>query len=407
MKREEVKVHGLDGQLVKPDWPVLTLEELDQLLRRFPHAQKPSRILSYSPRPFSAASIVETTGGKVFVKRHHCSVRDKTSLLEEHHWLAFLNARTSLVKKPLADLSGETAVTLGEWSYEVHPVGDGLDLYGEAQSWTPFLSVGHARNAGKALAKLHDASAGYEAPARHPAALVTSFRIFADNNPWQQLIRYAEERPELHVYLAKRDWLAEARETFQPLHDKLRPYLPVFEPLWTHNDFHASNLLWDKASPEAEVTDIFDVGLTDRTNAIHDLATAIERNGVEWLQIHDASRDPFHLAQIDALLDGYAARRPLSRAEAQALTALLPLVHAEFALSEADYFYRVLHSEEKTDLAYLGYFLGHARWFATDPGKRLLAHLEEWAGAHLGIAEACELRTSVKFDATAAREVGK
>lgn len=159
MRREEVKVHGLDGQLVNPDWPVLTLDELGRLLLRFPQAQQASRILSYSPRPFSAASIVATVGGKVFVKRHHCSVRDQNSLLEEHRWLTYLNARTTLVKKPLADVSGQTVVTLGEWTYEVHPHGDGVDLYEEAQSWTPFLSVGHARNAGKALAKLHDASA--------------------------------------------------------------------------------------------------------------------------------------------------------------------------------------------------------------------------------------------------------
>jgi len=382
----EVKAHGLEGNLVEPDWPALKLDELNGLLRRFPNAQKAERILSFSPRPFSAASVVETPLGNVFVKRHHRAVRDRDSLLEEHRWLDYLSRRDTLVKRPLADLSGETAVEIGDWTYEVHPVGDGLDLYESAQSWTPFTGVGHAKSAGRALARLHAASAGYDAPARKARTLVTSFRVFSCHDPWPELARYVAERPELQAYLMKRDWLTETRETFLPLHDRLRPFLPVFQPLWTHNDFHASNLFWTDGSPDAEVTDIIDVGLADRTNALHDIATAIERNGVEWLEIHDASRNPSHPEQISALLSGYEELRPLSRDEAQGVVALLPVVHAEFALSEADYFLRVLRSEEKADLAYSGYSLGHARWFSSDPGKRLLNQLQSWAESHPGVA---------------------
>jgi Ser/Thr protein kinase RdoA (MazF antagonist) len=384
----EVKAHGLDGNLVDPDWPALKLKEVDGLLRRFPQARRAERILSFSPRPFSAASVVQTPFGKVFVKRHHHTVRDRNSLHEEHRWLAYLSARDKLVKKPLNDNAGETAIEIGEWTYEVHPAGEGLDLYETAQSWTPFLSVGHAHNAGRALARLHAASAGYDAPARNAATLVTSFKIFWSEDPWPELTRYIEARPTLHSYLVKRDWLAESQETFLPLHNRLRTFLPVFQPLWTHNDFHASNLFWSDASPNAEVTDIIDVGLADRTTAIHDIATAIERNGVEWLQIHDASQDPLHLEQIGALLNGYEELRPLSRDESAAVVALLPLVHAEFALSEADYFLRVLKSAGKADLAYDGYFLGHARWFGSDPGKRLLDHLQTWAESHPDVTKA-------------------
>ena len=384
----EVKAHGLEGNLVEPDWPALKLDELNGLLRRFPQAQKAERILSFSPRPFSAASVVATPLGKVFVKRHHRSVRDRNSLLEEHRWLAYLSQRDTLVKKALEDRFGETAVEIDDWTYEVHPVGDGLDLYETAQSWTPFLSVGQARNAGRALARLHAASAGYDGPARKAATLVTSFKVFSCDDPWPELAGYVEERPALHSYLGKRNWLEETQETFLPLHNRLRKFLPVFQPLWTHNDFHGSNLFWSNASPDADVTDIIDVGLADRTTAIHDIATAIERNGVEWLQIHDASRNPLHVNQIDALLSGYEEMHPLSRDEAEAVVALLPLVHAEFALSEADYFLRVLKSQEKADLAYMGYFLGHARWFDSDAGKRLLNHLQSWAELHQGNAAA-------------------
>src|SRR5208282_3427643 len=167
----EVKAHGLEGNLVEPDWPALKLDELDGLLRRFPQAQKAQHILSFSPRPFSAASVVETPLGNVFVKRHHRAVRDRNSLLEEHRWLNYLSQRDTLVKKPLEDRTGETAVEIGDWTYEVHPVGDGLDLYETAQSWTPFLSVGHARQAGLAGGGAGDFSSFSQPLAQIPAGV--------------------------------------------------------------------------------------------------------------------------------------------------------------------------------------------------------------------------------------------
>jgi hypothetical protein len=55
------------------------------------------------------------------------------------------------------------------------------------------------------------------------------------------------------------------------------------------------------------------------------------------------------------------------------------LCHAEFALSEADYFLSVLHSEQKALLAGDGYLVGHARWFRGAGGKMLLDALRRWA----------------------------
>jgi Ser/Thr protein kinase RdoA (MazF antagonist) len=382
MTEPEGMVHGLDGQLVAPDWPVLEQGEVEKVLEKFPQAGGAVRILTYSPRPFSAASVVETRDGKIFVKRHHRSVRNATSLMEEHQWMEYLSGRTPLVKAPLKDVDGQTVVTSEEWTYEVHPHGDGVDVYWEAQSWTPFLSVGHAKNAGRALAKLHAASEGYEGPERGVAPLITGFRVFASENPWDELVKYAAARPALRDYLAKRDFLKETRETFSGFYEKLQPYLGVFESLWTHNDFHASNLLWSGDAQDADVTDIFDFGLSNRTNAIHDIATAIERNGVDWLEIGDGSRDVFSWEQIEAFLQGYEELRRLSRDEARALAVLLPMVHAEFALTETDYFLRSLKSEEKADVAYQIYFLGHARWFDEPAGKKLLGVMEDWAEKH-------------------------
>ena len=54
-----------------------------------------------------------------------------------------------------------------------------------------------------------------------------------------------------------------------------------------------------------------------------------------------------HLDHLLALLKGYESVSPLSLEEAAALAPMTALCHAEFALTETDYFLSVLHSEEK------------------------------------------------------------
>ena len=378
---DERNAHGLAGELERPDWPPLTLPELDALLRRYPQAGGAVRIVSVSPRPFSSASVVETQQGPVFVKRHARSVRGRVELLEEHRFLAHLSAKLpELVQKVLADRDGETAICLGQWTYEVHPVARGIDVYEDALSWTPFRSSGHARAAGQALAKLRRAAESYDAPAREFGQLVSSYSVFSGDNPESAMEGYFEKRPKLLEYAEQRQWRISLGELLIPFYRKLEPWLGYLPPLWTHNDFHATNLTWSGAEPSAEVTGIIDFGLSDRTNAVHDLATAIERNIVEWLRMDEQDAQIVHLDHLDALLDGYEAIAPLSYEQARALAAMLPIVHCEFALSETDYFLTILNSPEKAYLAYEGYFLGHVQWFLGEQGQKLLHHLEDRAG---------------------------
>jgi len=374
--------HGLAGELESPDWPALTLPEVDSLLRRYPQADGALHIASISPRPFSSASVVETPLGRVFVKRHASAVRKRASLLEEHRFAAHLAGRLpGLVQPALADRDGETVTCTDDWTYEVHPLANGVDVYQDALSWTPFHSCAHAHAAGRALAQLHRAAASYDAPPRTLGQLISSYSIFASGNPEERLDAYLENRPMLRAYAEQRNWRASLNELFLPFYAKLAPWLGQLRPLWTHNDLHASNLMWSDSDASAHVTGIIDFGLADRTNAVHDLATALERNIVEWLRIDDPSSDVLHLDHLDSLLEGYEELAPLRYEQARALPAMLPLVHSEFALSETDYFLSVLRAPEKAYLAYEGYFLGHAQWFRTAQGRRLLDHLERWADA--------------------------
>jgi Ser/Thr protein kinase RdoA (MazF antagonist) len=375
------KTHGMDGTLVAPDWPPLTLADLRALFVHFPALGDPIEILSVSPRPFSAASVVATNQGKVFIKRHHRTVRDAEGLLEEHCFLAHLLSAGAPVPRVFAAASGHTAIESGEWTYEVHEVSAGIDLYEDAISWTPFRCAPHAHAAGQALARLHLASEGFAAPRRKPRPLVAGFTIFAAKDPRAALDRYLAARPSLAAHAAVHHCASQALELLAPFHAQLLPLLPALPPLWTHNDLHASNLFW---SDGAHATAIIDFGLADRTSAVHDLAQSIERNIVEWLAlVRDPAhpdRVPIHLEHLHALLNGYESIRPLSQQEAAALAPMTALCHAEFALSEADYYLGVLHSEENARLAYDDYLVGHARWFRGS-GQSLLHALEQRAAS--------------------------
>jgi len=373
----------MDGSLVPPDWPPLTLDEVCALLSQFPALGQPERILTVSPRPFSAAGVVATSETSVFIKRHHHSVRDRDGLLEEHRFLAHLLAHGAPVPRVFASASGETAIELGDSIYEVHETPAGVDLYEDGISWTPFRTVAHAHSAGQALARLHLAAQDFAAPPRKPRPLVASFTIFAARDPIAAMARYLALRPSLARHAAVRVCAAQALDLLTPFHAELAPLLPALGSLWTHNDLHASNLFWSDEAANARATAIIDFGLADRTNDVHDLAHAIERNIIEWLVlVNDPARPddvPVHLDHLQALLDGYESIRPLTPTEAAALAPLTALCHAEFALSEADYFLGALHSEEKAVAAYDGWLVGHAQWFLSDAGRKLLDALRRRA----------------------------
>lgn len=54
------------------------------------------------------------------------------------------------------------------------------------------------------------------------------------------------------------------------------------------------------------------------------------------------------------------------------------LCHAEFALSETDYFVRILKREDLAPMACEGWLVGHAGWFRSAGSERLLNALRTW-----------------------------
>jgi Ser/Thr protein kinase RdoA (MazF antagonist) len=214
------------------------------------------------------------------------------------------------------------------------------------------------------------AAAGFDAPARPPQPLVGSFTILPAADPLAAAEAYVAERPALTAFLSARPWRRELARLFEAFGTGLSARLARQPSLWTHNDWHPSNLLW---APDGTVETVFDFGLATRTCALHDLAIAIERTAFDWLHLDDGPQSMAGDADAArALVEGYDEVLPLGAADVETIARMLPLVHVEFALSEIDYFHGVVADRDAAVVAWDDYLIGHAEWFGSRAGRDFL-----------------------------------
>ncbi len=341
--------------IVEPDWPSLTLREINEVLasaRRT--AAEAVDITWHSPRPLSSTCEARMADGTtVVVKRMPVALRDDDALAEEHSFMDHLRAQGM----PIPVVWSRTS---GEFSYEFQEPGAGTDAYRRAFSWSPYRSRAHAETAGRMLARMHLAARGFDTPARPTRPLLAALCI----DPIAAIEQHAAARPAVAEFLSARDWRADLGPAAQTVEAS------DLEPLWTHNDWHGTNLLWSGD----EITSVFDFGLANRTAAVFDLAIAIERFAVDWIALRDGGPAPLHADQLAALLRGYCEVRPLTSSERAILPDIFPLAHVHYELSEIDYFLSVLPDPNpgNAEIAYSSYLIGHLCWVKTSGGRAFL-----------------------------------
>lgn len=378
MSHSSHRVQGLANDEVTADWPAIDAAELAWLGRRHPALAGAAAVSWHSPRPLSAAAIVEGPGGPVFVKRHHQYVRSGEDLLEEHRFIRHLADAGLPVATLLPFDDGSSVASHATWTYEVHAVGVGEDLFREVPSWVPMTDPAQSREAGRMLARLHHAAAGYDAPQRRTHLLVARDDLIRAIDPLATLHAQLADRPALARYLDGRRWEHDLASAVLPWQRTLPARLQSEPRCWAHNDWHASNLLWQpQAATGARISTVLDFGLASPTSAMFDLATAIERNAIAWLALD--RDDAVRIDTALALLAGYREVHPLDPTRVHLLADLLPVVHLDFALSEVEYFEGATRSRANADVAYDTFLLGHARWFGTAPAERLLQALRDAA----------------------------
>jgi Ser/Thr protein kinase RdoA (MazF antagonist) len=371
--------HGFGKHDVEADWPVMQQQELIALLAQYPELGALKQRRWRSPRPCSCAELVDVEAGTVFIKRYHQRIRTTQGLLQEHGFIRHLAQQDIPVPFLYVSETGETALAQGEWTYEIQSVTTAQDWYRDVRSWAPFLSSDDAEQAGAMQARLHLAAQGYDAPARTAQPLLANFRIFGAADPVQASKDWLREHPGVRAYLHGRDWEQELSENLLPWHQATHAELSRQPRLWTHNDLHSSNLLW-RRTPQGQprVATVIDFGLSDQTFALFDLATAIERNFIPWLDLHEGQSINADYPGLSQYLLGYQRQRPLPPEELNLLASLLPLVHGDFALSELAYFIEILDAPALADSCWDGYLLRHVNWFNSNSGQQLRQFIANW-----------------------------
>lgn len=415
---------GISDTTRPRDWAPLTAAESARVLAAFGlrQAAPPSW---QSGRPFSAGALVQLVPDQrksrlAFVKRHDARLRTKARLETEHRFARHLASRleTHGFEVPLALTArdGSTVWRDGESVYEVFPAFEGEDLYREVPSWEAFRSLAHARSAGEALAHVHQASESFvpfisQRPPQSPAErsaireapLVSGSSALLAPDLKDGLATWIATQAGLRESLERLDenWESALLSVLTPFHARLKPLLGHVKPLWGHGDWHGSNLSWLSHGParnaehdsghdsghgagRGSVQGVFDFGLSTQTSAPFDLAVAIERNFVRWMEM--SSPDPVVWDQMRVFLNGYESVRPHTPQERALTGAFLPLAHVQFALSEIAYYAALLNDDAAARIAWEAYLLGHARWFGTPDGARLVSEVQGQGQAQAGLS---------------------
>lgn len=365
--------HADSSHVVAKVWPDLTATEVRALLDRYDGLGGTTRLGEPSIRPLSAAAIVRAGGRTVFVKRHHRSVRTAADLGVEHDFIRHLAAGGLPTPVPVTARSGESAVEADwegrEWTYEVFPPADGTDRYRGRPTWSPFLHADDAAASGAALARFHLASAGFDRKRRDVGVLRSHLGIFGvAPDPIARIDEILPGLPGVAQYLRGRPWQEELRPHLVR-HAAAQPLSSVLPPLWTHNDWHASNQFFDRNG----VSSIIDFGLAERTTRIYDIGTALDRNTLQWVDLLSGSDTAYRLDLVERFLRGYVLVSPLTDEEKAALPAILPIIQADFALSGLEYYVTVLGDAEMAAWGYESFLIDHTAWFSTRAGEAYLA----------------------------------
>src|SRR3982751_5847109 len=104
---------------VAPTWAPITVDEAAAVLARFPDAGRMRALRWHSPRPFSAATLVEAEGGTFLLKRHDARVRSAEGLAEEHGFIAHLRAAGISVPEVMHTNDGASVVATDAGTYEL------------------------------------------------------------------------------------------------------------------------------------------------------------------------------------------------------------------------------------------------------------------------------------------------
>lgn len=410
-------------EVIKPVFPAPTPAEIVSTLQAFGISHQQLVIEKTFTRMLTAGALISTEAGDFFLKRIHQRVIPGNELEKKHN---AVNLIAQQLPRVCAEAGLDPVVTIpsyhclpgssgtvfsdGDWHYELVARVPGEDRYQANHSWQLPDSLEEAFSIGQALAAFHLAGEATwpQAPqVLEPGTYQIRFdllpqlfeqQFFAQQfgaqdqravfpqgatQPRQStrtyfptaLKAFLAERPLLEAWLTQQGY-----DVFQDFTAFCEVDLAGYEQLprlWMHSDAYCNNMSF----AGSQVLSIFDFGLAAPGTALADLATCLERNCIEWVEIvaGDPQRCSIDVAQ--AILNGYQSIRKLSEVEKRLLPEVLRVVQVESALNfipshlQAD-------RPDSAEWSYEVFFKAHCQWFSTPPGIQFLAELR----THLGEA---------------------
>lgn len=360
-----------DLKVVDAFWPSFTSNELAEICAHFSEVGGFEREVRPGGRPLTRSALIQAGHGAFFVKWRSGHTLGAEGLFAEHQLIRHLRAAGFPTPALIPTTAGETALAWADGWVEVQACAEGEDRYAGRHTWQPFLSPSDARAVGRSLAGLHRLTADLPVPTGIdrgcPAATPTRLsNPFPGSDP-----RAWSSHPEVQAFLAARPNWSEGIALLQPGWNEVAAELMDLPQGWIHGDPQANNHFFQGE----DVAAVIDFHLATVAPRLLDLAIALDRNGLMWLEIMAGSVEAWDEPSLRGLLSGYG---PLTPAEAQLLPRLLPLAQVDFALSLLTYYLTIERSEARAAWAWDVFVVGHAQWHASACGQRFLAELTGW-----------------------------
>jgi Ser/Thr protein kinase RdoA (MazF antagonist) len=343
---------------------LLTEDEAARVLGLFPEAGRFAGFVAHSSRPLSSAALTRTDRGEVFLKRRPRRSRTEDMLAQEHAFVERLRSRGVSAPAPLRTTDGGTFVADGGFLYEAQPCAEGEDLYAGRHTWQPFLSVEHAESVGRELRRIREAAEGF-APAAPADPGIQSGRFRLAGEGLEGVRRRIGAHPGLAGLLESR---TVRLDVLEPFLSRVGPWLRRARRHMAHGDPQANNFFFRDGS----VASVIDFHLCAVNPPLFDLAVALDRNGLMWLDILAGRDDAVDWGGIEALLRGYG---PLDAEEREVLPDLMAVVQLDFSLELAEYYLELEGSVERAAWCLEAFLVGHTAWHASLAGRGFAARL--------------------------------
>ena len=353
-----------DLKVVDRFWDDFSESELSDLLSRFPDAGSFVRVVRPGGRPLNVSALVETERGTFFVKRRLASTRTPSMLTEEHRFVDHVRRAGIPTPEFIRTREGHTFCTQSEWLVEVQTSADGDDLYVGRHTWQPFLSETHALSLGETFRRIRDAAASFPSvPVGEVGSPSGRFVLAKADDLADAVAKKIDSEPASRAFFeSRRAWLKEL-DVFEPFLEVVRTWLRETPESWVHGDPQANNCLYRND----KVASVIDFHLSAPAPPLLDLAVAVDRNTLLWLDILAGNDDAADWRGLEALLKGYG---PLTAEETKVLPALVAVCQLDFAIELMQYYLRVERSPSKATWCWEAYLVGHTRWHLSDAGRR-------------------------------------